>query len=464
MFTIERITQKMEILIMIGQFILALSILVGLHEAGHMLPAKWFGMRVSKFFIGFPPTLFSRKVGETEYGIGSVPLGGFVKIEGMVDESLDTASLAAEPQPWEFRAKPAWKRLIVMLGGIAVNFVLGILIFIGLFYFYGISYHANADLSHGVYPGTLAGQIGFRPGDRILEVDGKTVEKFSEVTDPKKLFGKETVVRVERAGGQAEIRIPADLLTRMAGMDKKEPFLEPAYPFSVGQVQKNMPAMEAGLRPGDKILAINDVPVPLFQEFRKELQKHPCCAVSLRVARKGVDSLLTLTCKVTEDARLGFSPKMELRERHESMGFFQSVAMGTREALDIIGFNILGFGKIFSGEISASKSVSGPVAITTEFFGGVPSMARFWRSTAILSLILAFMNLLPIPALDGGHALFLTYEIIRGKAPGVRFMEWAQRIGMFLILGLMVFAFGNDILKLVTREKVECKCQTEAVR
>ena len=454
----------MEILIMIGQLILALSILVGLHEAGHMLPAKWFGMRVSKFFIGFPPTIFSKKIGETEYGIGSIPLGGFVKIEGMVDESMDTEKLSADPEPWEFRSKPAWQRLIVMLGGITVNFVLGILIFIGLTWINGESYISNSSSRYGIYASKMAADIGFRTGDKIIAVNGKTVEKFNDAIDPKVIFGTNSVYTVERQGQKLEIKIPGDMLRRLSEAPGNEGFLSPAQPFTIARVANGSSAALAGLKEGDKILAIDNEPLTYFQELKPILREHKCCQVMLKVARKSVDSVLTLKCTVEKDATLGVYPKFEMKESVEEKDFLSSVSIGFFSAIDILKFNFLGFSKVFSGEVSASKSVSGPVGIASEFFGGHFSWAKFWRSTAILSLILAFMNLLPIPALDGGHALFLVYEMIVRKAPSLKFMEWAQRIGMFLILGLMVFAFGNDFYKLFKKEPDTCKCEkTELV-
>jgi len=454
----------MDIIIMIGQLILALSILVGLHEAGHMLPAKYFGMRVSKFFIGFPPTVYSKKIGETEYGIGSIPLGGFVKIEGMVDESMDTESLKAEPEPWEFRSKPAWQRLIVMLGGITVNFFLGILIFVGLTWVNGESYVSNSEVKYGIYAHKLATSIGFQTGDKVLAINGKQVEKFNEVVDPKILFGTNSVYTVERKHERMDIKIPNDMLKRLSESGGKDGFISPAQPFSVLRVQKGSAADLGGLQAGDKILAINDQPLTYFQELKPMLNDNKCCQVSLKVARKNVDSVLTLKCTVEKSGTLGFNPAFELKESREEKDFMTSLSIGYNDAIDILKFNFLGFSKVFSGEVSASQSLSGPVGIATEFFGGSFNWSKFWRSTAILSLILAFMNLLPIPALDGGHAVFLIYEMIVRRAPSLKFMEWAQRIGMFLILGLMVFAFGNDFYKLFKKEPDTCKCEkTELV-
>jgi regulator of sigma E protease len=449
---------------MIGQLILALSILVGLHEAGHMIPAKYFGMRVSRFFIGFPPTLFSRKIGETEYGIGTIPLGGFVKIEGMVDESMDTESLSKEPQEWEFRSKPAWQRLIVMLGGITVNFFLGIIIFIGLIWVSGESFIANSELKDGVFAHPTAKAIGFETGDRLVSVNGKPLERFNDALNPQFLFTSGTVYTVDRKGKMVDIAIPADMLKRVSESGGKDGFLSPAQPFSIDRVAAGSGAALGGLKPGDKILSINGQPISYFQDVRPILSEYKCCKVEIKVARAKENEMKTLQCTVAQNGTLGFFPRFHLKESTYYPGFGESIGLGFSNAMDILKFNFLGFSKVFSGEVSASQSLSGPVGIASEFFGGHFNWPKFWRSTAILSLILAFMNLLPIPALDGGHAVFLFYEILAGRPPSLRFMEWAQRIGMFLILGLMIFAFGNDFYKIFKKEPDTCKCEkTEIV-
>jgi regulator of sigma E protease len=449
---------------MAGQLILALCILVGLHEAGHMLPAKWFGMRVSKFFIGFPPNIFSKKIGETEYGIGAIPLGGFVKIEGMVDESMDTENLKADPEPWEFRAKPAWQRLIVMLGGITVNFFLGIFIFICLVFFNGETYISNDDAKDGIFAGKLAQDIGLKTGDKIIAVNGKKVERFYEIVEPEYLFGSKAVYTVQRQDQTLEIPLPNDMLKRLTDTEGKETFLSPADRFEVGKLAKGSGAEKGGLKEGDKILSINGQPINFFQEIGPVLFENKCCNVQLKVARPNADSLVTLTCNVGKDGTLGFHAKSLLKQSKEDKGLGESISIGFFNAIDILHLNLMGFGKIFSGEISASKSLNGPIGIATNFFGGAFNWSKFWKNTAFLSLILAFMNLLPIPALDGGHAIFLLYEMITKKAPSLLFMEWAQKIGMFIILGLMVFTFGNDIFKQFTKEPDACKCEKTEVR
>lgn len=452
----------MNIIVMIGQLILALGILVSLHELGHMLPAKLFKMRVDKFYLFFDAwgfKLFSRKKGETEYGIGWLPLGGYVKIAGMVDESMDTKNLKNEPEEWEFRAKPAWQRLIVMLGGVTVNLILGVLIFAGLIWILGEGYISNKDVKNGIYPGELAREIGFQNGDKIVSVNGNNIERFSDALNPEWLMEGGAVYKVDRAGQFVEIRIPADMVRRLSESKSRDMFFSPAQPFIVDRVAKGSPAELGGLLAGDRIVSIAGKPISYFQEVKPILMENRCCKVDVQVKRGNSDCLKALKITVAENATLGFHPKTELRETYEEKNLFQALSLGYQEAFDILKFNILGFSKIFSGEVAASQAVSGPVGIANEFFGGQFSWIKFWRNTGILSLILAFMNLLPIPALDGGHSMFLLYEMVFRRPPSLKFMEWAQSIGMFLILGLMVFAFGNDFYKIVKKEPDSCKCE-----
>ncbi len=455
----------MEIVIMIGQVILALGILVSLHELGHMLPARWFGMRVEKFYLFFDAwgkKIFSTKKGDTEYGIGWLPLGGYVKIAGMVDESLDTKALKEEPEEWEFRAKPAWQRLIVMLGGVTVNLILGILIFSLLTWFMGEGYIANKDVKSGIYAGKLAREVGFQTGDKIISVNGKEIVRFSDALNPSFLLDGGALYKVNRNGIEVDIRIPDDMLSRISESGGKDGFFGPAQPFTVDRVAKGSPAALGGLQPGDKITAIAGEPVAYFQDVKPILLENKCCKVDVQVKRAKSDSMVVLNLVVAENATLGFYPKTELKESFEEKGLIESFSIGSKDAYDILKFNILGFSKLFSGEVSASQAVSGPVGIASEFFGGHFSWPKFWRNTGILSLILAFMNLLPIPALDGGHSLFLLYEMITRRPPSLKFMEWAQSIGMILILGLMVFAFGNDFYKILKKEPDSCKCELVA--
>lgn len=435
----------MEVLIMAGQLLLGLSILVGVHELGHMLTAKYFGMRVEKFSIGFPPKVVGFTKGETEYSIGAIPLGGFVKISGMIDESLDTSTLSHEPEPYEFRAKPAWQRLIVMMGGIIVNVVTGILIFIFLTYLYGEEYITTQEVNkRGIVAYPLAKKIGLQTGDKILKVNGKEFERFNEVVSPDVLLSDNSYYTVDRNGKTLNVDIPSDLVGEL-GKDK-EGFISPIYPFKVGNVIKNSNADKAGLKKGDEILNVAGKSTNYFHELQETLITNKDKVVDMKI-RRG-NNVIDLKAKVDETGKIGFQPDFLRFMSVENFTFGQSVSKGTVMAFEIIFLNIRGLGKIFSGKIKAQDSLSGPIGIAAQF-GGTWEWERFWRMVGLLSMVLAFMNFLPIPALDGGHVMFLTYEIVSGRKPSDKFLEVSQKVGMVLLLSLMVFAFGNDIWKLI---------------
>lgn len=437
----------MEFLIMAGQLILGLSILVGLHELGHLLAAKAFGMRVEQYFIGFPPKVFSLKRGETEYGIGAIPLGGFVKISGMIDESLDTAQMKADPQPWEFRAKPAWQRLIVMLGGIIVNVIVGILIFVVLAYKNGNTYLAAKDAKYGIVAYDLAKSIGLQTGDKIVKVNGRTINDFNEIRGSDVFLGENSSYTVERNGQFIDIDIPNNFVDKLADKKNAGEFIDPVEPFNVREVAASTPAAKAGLKAGDVITSVNGKPIRFYHEFVqmvKPLREKP---VALGIDRNGKP--LTLNMTTTADGTVGFRPEFLLTVTKQEYTFGEALSVGTAKAFSVVYDNIKGFGKIFRGDVSASKALSGPIGIAQNLFGGVWIWDRFWTVTGLLSMALAFMNALPIPALDGGHATILGYEIISGRKPSDRFLEGAQRVGMVILLSLMAFAIFNDVFKAV---------------
>jgi regulator of sigma E protease len=453
----------MEVLVMAGQLILGLSILVGLHELGHLLTAKLFGMRVEQYSIGFPPKLFGFKMGETEYSLGAVPLGGYVKITGMIDESLDTEHLGSEPQPYEFRAKPAWQRLIVMMGGIIVNVITGVLVFIILLYAYGKSYLPASEAKHGIVAYSLAQDLGLRTGDKILKINGRPYNDFYAVRSPDVLLNNNSSYTVERNGQILTINIPPDLIEKLS--DKNAEFIEPIRAFKVDTVMSvgkpsafqrfmislNMakpaeeyPAVKAGLKSGDQIVSINDQSIRYFHELQQELIKNRGKKVTLGVVRS--DELKKIDLKVTENAAIGFIPEFDLKYENVDYSLGMAIKEGPEMAFGVVRDNIKAFGKIFRGEVSASKSLSGPIGIA-QIYGKTWDWYRFWSITGLLSMILAFMNFLPIPALDGGHVMFLTYEMVSGRSPSDKFLEVAQKVGMVILLSLMVFAFFNDIFK-----------------
>ncbi len=432
---------------MAGQLILGLSILVGLHELGHLLAAKAFGMRVEQYFIGFPPKVWSVKRGETEYGIGAIPLGGFVKISGMIDESLDTAHTNTEPQPYEFRAKPAWQRLIVMLGGIIVNVIVGILIFVIIAYKNGNTYLAAKDVRYGIVAYDLAKSIGLQTGDKIVKVNGKSITDFNEIRSSDVFLGDNSSYTVERNGKLEDIYIPNDFVNKLADKKAASQFIEPIEPFKVAELVPGQPATKAGLKAGDVITSINGKAIRFYHEFTEMVKPLKNKPVTLGISRNGQPVTLTMT--TTPEGTIGFYPEFLLPLTKQEYTFGEALNVGTKKAFQVVFDNIKGFGKIFRGEVSASKALSGPIGIAQNLFGGVWVWDRFWTVTGLLSMALAFMNALPIPALDGGHATILGYEIISGRKPSDRFLEGAQKVGMVILLGLMAFAIFNDVLKAV---------------
>ncbi|WP_221394687.1 RIP metalloprotease RseP [Dyadobacter sp. NIV53] len=437
----------MEVLIMAGQLILGLSILVGLHEWGHMAAAKMFGMRVEKYFIGFPPKIFSIQRGETEYGIGAIPLGGFVKISGMIDESMDTDAMSKEPQPWEFRSKPAWQRLIVMLGGIAVNVVVGVFIFIVIAYNEGEKILPASEVNkNGIVASSLAQEIGLKTGDKIVKVNGKSYSEFNEIVGSDVFLGSNSSYTVNRNGQELDIDIPNNLIEKLSELDEKGSFILPRMPFKIGEVIVKSNAEKAGLKTDDRIVSINGTNVQFFDEIQNELQKQKGKQINM-VVQRGTQQI-PLTAQVEPEGTIGFYPVSLLKFTTESYTLSKAISVGTKDAFGVVYNNIKGFGKIFRREVSASKALSGPIGIA-RMFGGVWDWQNFWRLTGLLSMVLAFMNALPIPALDGGHAVILSYEIISGRKPSDTFLENAQKVGMVLLLGLMAFAIFNDVWKVI---------------
>lgn len=430
---------------MAGQLLLGLSILVGLHEFGHLLAAKMFGMRVEKYSIGFPPKIWGFKYGETEYSVGAIPLGGFVKISGMIDESLDTESVQKDPEPWEFRAKPAWQRLIVMMGGIIVNVITGIVIFAMLKFTYGETYISKDIVNqNGIYAHSLAQEIGLKTGDKIIKINGQDYEDFAEVQGSKVFLESGAFYTVLRDGKEIVISIPDDFISKKIESNN-EPFISALEPFEVGEVVNGSAADDAGLEKGDIIKSINGEEIIYFQELSTLLNEYKGKEIELKVQRE--NQMITLNGTVGNDGKLGFYPVLKLETATVNYGFFESFPVGTEEAFTVIYDNIKGFGKIFSGDVAADKAIQGPIGIA-KFFGGVWIWQKFWYITGLLSMILAFMNFLPIPALDGGHVVFLLFEMFSGKSPSLKFLETAQKVGMVILLGLMGFAIFNDVIKL----------------
>jgi len=436
----------METLIMVGQLLLGLSILVGLHELGHMLTAKFFGMRVEKFSIGFPPKIAGFQWGDTEYSIGAIPLGGFVKISGMVDESMDTAQLASEPQPWEFRAKPAWQRLIVMLGGVIVNVITGIIIFVTLVYSNGETYFSRDQvIENGIVAYEYGEAIGLKTGDKVLDVNGQPYQSIGELSSGSALLSENGYYTVDRQGEKIKVEIPKGFINSFNSEEAFSKFIAVRFPFEVGSVDPGTGAEKVGIAAGDQIIAVNGLPITYFDEMQTALQQVKNQSVSL-VRRRGAQ-VDTLNVPVSADARIGIAVNPLLEPVRREYGFMESLSRGTSRAFGAVIVNAKALGKMFTGEVS-TKNVSGPIGMA-KIYGNQWDWVKFWSITGLISMILAFMNLLPIPALDGGHVVFLLYEMVSGRAPSDKFLEYAQKVGMVILLGLMVFAIGNDILKLI---------------
>lgn len=430
---------------MTGQLLLGLSILVGLHELGHLFAAKIFGMRVEKYSIGFPPKIWGIKYGETEYSIGAIPLGGFVKISGMVDESLDTNNMESEPEPWEFRAKPAWQRLIVMLGGIIVNVITGVVIFAMLKFSYGETFISKDEVNkYGIYAHALAEEMGLKTGDMIVKINGEDFEDFADVLGSKILLESNAFFTVLRDGSEVVVEVPDDFISKK--IERDEPFVSPLEPFVVGEILEGSSADKGGLKKGDKFVSANGREIEYFQQLVAVLGESKGDKINAEILRNG--EIITKEFEVSEDGKLGFYSESQLKKSTVEYSFLESIPKGANMAFTVVYDNIKGFGKIFSGDVAADKAISGPIGIA-KFFGGEWIWQKFWYITGLLSMVLAFMNLLPIPALDGGHVVFLLFEMVSGRAPSLKFLEVAQKVGMVILLGLMGFAIFNDIIKVI---------------
>jgi len=438
-----------EIILYTGLLILSLGILVFWHELGHYLPAKWFGMKVDKFYLFFdwPRKLFSKKIGETEYGIGLLPLGGYVKIAGMIDESMDKDQMAEEAKPWEFRSKPAWQRLIVMIGGVSMNIILGIFIFSMVKYSQGEERLPMSSMKSGILvpDSSISSELGFQTGDIIVTCMGEPIQYFEDIANPSILLNQNVWFEVNRQGETVNIEVPEDLIDQFANKGKAAGLLFYPNPENWVVVDNTMPAAKAGIQNGDRIIKINDVNVKYFEEIRKNVKDRTSDTLTLIYARN-TDTLQTLVV-LDDKGLLGISPEDKFERDKIEYGFLAAFAPGTRSAFSVIFDTFKGFRKIFKGEVSASNSVAGPVRIAGMIGGNFQrdGWLGFWVLTGMLSMALAFMNILPIPALDGGHVIFLLIEIVTGKEPSLKVRMVAQQVGMVLLLSLMAFVVFNDI-------------------
>lgn len=446
----------MEILIKAGQLLLSLSILIILHELGHFLPAKWFKTRVEKFYLFFDPwfELFKKKVGETEYGIGWLPLGGYVKISGMIDESFDTEQMKSEPQPWEFRSKPAWQRLVIMLGGVTVNFILGFLIYGMMLWYYGEQFLPTKNMVFGVQPDSLGLLMGIQPGDNVVAVGQLDLERYNpNLIKTEIIVNQARSLTVERGGQKVQLPISNEFASALSSRDNKGAALfNPRYPFVVNGFAAKSPAEKAGVLKGDQIIALNGQPTPYFIDFFEQVSKNPQIekevTVTLLRKKEGAPSADTLQLPVVTDAtgKIG-AGAIGLNMERKKYSLAAALPVGVKKGISFLHMQVKSFGMLITGGIKARDGLGSFISIGA-MFSPQWEWETFWQMTAMLSLVLAFLNLLPIPALDGGHVMFLLFEVLTGKKPSDKVMEISTMVGFVLLIAVMIFALGNDISKL----------------
>jgi len=441
----------MEVVIKILQLLLSLSILVVIHEFGHFIAAKAFKTRVEKFYLFFNPwfSIFKFKYGETEYGIGWLPLGGYVKISGMIDESMDKEQLSKPPQPWEFRSKPPWQRLIVMLGGVTMNIILAVMIYIFMLVIWGEEYLPTSEVKYGIRVDSLAMEAGLRNGDKILSVDNEYIENFRKITE-KIVLDDAKSIQVERNGEIINLEIPKGFLGKLV-KHKSPDFISFRFPFEIGSFGKKSAGKEAGIQIDDKIIALNGKPTEYFFDFFNELQNHKNEEINVSVVRNA--DTLNINVVVPAKGKLGIAHK-PLENYFEfskiKYSFFNAIPAGVVKAYKGVGNYLKSLKLLFNPEIKAYESVGGFITIGN-IFPAQWHWQSFWTLTAFLSIMLAILNVLPIPALDGGHVLFLFYEIVTRRKPSDKFMEYAQITGMVLLFALLIFANGADIVRLFNK-------------
>jgi regulator of sigma E protease len=446
----------MDYIVIIAQLILSLSILVVLHELGHFIPARLFNTRVEKFYLFFDPwfSLFKVKKGDTEYGVGWLPLGGYVKISGMVDESFDKEQLKQAPQPWEFRSKPAWQRLIIMLGGVIVNFILGFFIFSMLLWGYGEEYLPAENAVYGIHVDSMGQEMGLRTGDKILKLGEKPFEKFNQGEFIREIaLNDARSVTVLRDGKEKIVLVDSrftDELTRASNKNKR--LFEARVPFVAAQFTPDSPAEQAGMKSEDRIIGLDGEDVTFFDEFAGQIKGKESTSILVTVLRNETDTV-QLRITTDDDAKMGVYPMPPVyffETAKTDYSLFTAIPAGVNKGWTFITDQIKAFGKMFSGEIKASESLGGFGTIGS-LFPTTWQWESFWRITAILSLILGFMNLLPIPALDGGHVVFLLWEVVTGRKVSDKVMETATMIGFILLLGLIIYVNGLDVFRFFNR-------------
>jgi len=440
----------MTILIKILQFVMSLSILVIIHELGHFLMAKLFKTRVEKFYLFFDPwfSLFKFKKGETEYGVGWLPLGGYVKISGMIDESMDKEQMKLPPQPYEFRSKTSWQRLLIMTGGVIFNFIFAMLIYILVLFAWGETYLPTGNVKYGIETDSVGYSMGLRNGDKILTIDNNHVENFLKIV-PDIVLNNRKSIQVDRDGQVINIDIPKEYIPKLLKGKGMIDYRMPFTPFVIASYGKESPGKIAGVMLGDELIGLDSLKFTYFDEFQTYLRQNKDHEIILNILRKGEE--IKIAVQPTTTGMLGINRNGTVGQLFElktlRYGFFESIPAGIDKGFKTIGDYLKQFKLIFSKHTKAYESLGGFITIGS-IFPGVWDWQSFWNLTAFLSIILAVMNILPIPALDGGHVMFLLFEVVTGRKPSDKFLEYAQYAGMIILLSLLIFANGNDLLKL----------------
>jgi regulator of sigma E protease len=445
----------MTILIKILQFVMSLSILVVIHELGHFTMAKLFKTRVEKFYLFFDPwfSLFKYKKGETEYGIGWLPLGGYVKISGMIDESMDKEQMKLPPQPYEFRSKSSGQRLLIMTGGVLFNFISAMLIYVCVLFAWGETYLPTSNVKYGIVTDSVGYAIGLRNGDKILTVDNQQVENFQQIT-PDIVLNNRKTIQVERDGQMLNIEIPQEFIPQMLKGKGQIDYRIPFRPMLIKTYDKESPAKSAGVLLGDEIIGLDSIKFAYADELQDYLAKNKSRPIIVNLKRNGKEENISVLPTTAGLLGIRWYPIGSLSQIFDlktlKYGFFQSFPAGINKGFKTIADYLKQFKLIFSRNSKAYESLGGFITIGS-IFPGVWDWQSFWNLTAFLSIILAVMNILPIPALDGGHVMFLLFEVITGRKPSDKFLEYAQIVGMILLFSLLIFANGNDILKLIRK-------------
>jgi len=416
-----------------AQFILSFSIIVVLHELGHFIPARLFGARVEKFYLFFNPgfSLWKKKIGDTEYGLGWIPFGGYVKIAGMIDESMDKEQLNKAPESYELRSKPAYQRLIVMLGGVIVNVILAIVIFIGIAWFWGDEFLPAKNLSYGIHPTEISKKMGLKDGDIIMSLDQKELKDFFEL-ESKIVLEDAKTIQVKRGDSVLSLAIPATVVSELSNANNTTAFVLPLFPVIVDSIGKSAVMVEGNFQKNDTLLSINGQSVKYQHEFIEVKKKYSDSLVTV-IAKRGMDTV-TIRTLINNKAQLGLFVKLPMqlfKTVHQEYSFAEAIPTGIQRCFTTLDNYVTGIKQIFTGKVNPNDSLGSLISIGNTF----PSQwdwERFWTLTAVFSIVLGFMNVLPIPALDGGHALFILFEMITGRKPSDKFMEYAQIAGMIL--------------------------------